>query len=463
MVTAWTIYALMVGVLVGGGALIMEALLRAHRLATRWVWAGALLLSVVWPLGHILLGLRPATAGAPPPDPTRVVALDPLAVRVGPRSVLHLLDGPIVLGWILVSGLLLALALLLLLRTHRLRKGWTGEEAGGRAVLLSDDWGPAVVGFLRPQIVLPAWCRELGDDELALILDHEAEHLRAGDLRLLLSAALLPILAPWNVPLWWQLSRLRVAVEGDCDLRVLRKHPGRTRSYLELLLEVGRRPPHGQFAGAMLSEPEETLERRIRIMTMPFPRKPWTRALLLGSGGVLLVAVACWAPGPMGPEEAPAPEKLTAAELPPEIQIPAPPGKTGVEGDEISIPPTPAELEMGETSWTAAELDEVSAAPVFTPYTVRPDLANREELTRILAAEYPPLLKGAGIGGTVVVWCFVDERGEVGKVLVRESSGHQALDEAALRVGKGMEFTPALNRDKAVPVWIILPITFTPQ
>ena len=43
---------------------------------------------------------------------------------------------------------------------------------------------------------------------------------------------------------------------------------------------------------------------------------------------------------------------------------------------------------------------------------------------------------------------------------VEQSSGHQALDDAALRVAPVFRFTPALNRDKAVPVWVRFPITF---
>ena len=35
------------------------------------------------------------------------------------------------------------------------------------------------------------------------------------------------------------------------------------------------------------------------------------------------------------------------------------------------------------------------------------------------------------------------------------------MDQAALRVAPVFEFTPALNGDKAVPVWVSLPITFT--
>jgi TonB family protein len=428
MIAAWILYALLVGILVGGGAMVLETLMRPHRLPTRWIWAGAMLLSLFWPLGHFLWKtLARAAPVGPLPDPSRVVALEPLAVQVTPESFLRALDGPIVLGWIVASALLLTLFVLLILRTQRLQKRWPGDEAGGRRVLISDDWGPAVVGFLNPQIVLPEWCRELDQDTLRLILDHEAEHMRAGDLRLLLSVGVLPLLLPWSFPLWWQLARLRLAVEGDCDLRVLKRNPHRTRPYLELLLKVGGRLPRGQALAAMLSEPEETLERRIRIMTMPFPKKPWARGVLLTCVGGALVAVACWTPGP-----------------------------TDVRDLEDTILPAVTEPAPEEVAH-----QDISATPTFTPFTVRPDIRNREEVARALEREYPPLLRGAGIGGSVQVWFFIDETGQVQRVVLNETSGHEALDEAALRVAATIAFTPALNRDRQVPVWISLPITFT--
>ena len=51
----------------------------------------------------------------------------------------------------------------------------------------------------------------------------------------------------------------------------------------------------------------------------------------------------------------------------------------------------------------------LSAAPVFTPMTVRPEITNRSEVQAALMTEYPPILREAGIGGTVVVWFFVSE------------------------------------------------------
>jgi periplasmic protein TonB len=107
--------------------------------------------------------------------------------------------------------------------------------------------------------------------------------------------------------------------------------------------------------------------------------------------------------------------------------------------------------------------ENIEAAPVFTPYTVKPELKNREAVTRALTRNYPPLLRDAGIGGTVLTWILLDETGNVIKTQVKEGSGHDALDQAALKVADVMSFTPALNRDQKVKVWIALPIVFKTQ
>jgi protein TonB len=238
-----------------------------------------------------------------------------------------------------------------------------------------------------------------------------------------------------------------LAVEADCDLRVLKKNPESVREYLGLLLEVGRRPSLRGAAAAMLSENDGTLERRIKIMTMPFPKKPLLRGLALAAIGGVFLAVACWAPSPDEVEGA----GTEAVQVPPEIGVPGTPASAPAGASQmVDLPPPAMEVER-----------EISAAPTFTPFTVRPDIQNRAEVARALEAEYPPLLRDAGIGGTVLVWFFIEETGRTGKVQLNESSGHKALDDAALRVAHAIEFTPAMNRDKAVPVWISLPITFT--
>ena len=164
--------------------------------------------------------------------------------------------------------------------------------------------------------------------------------------------------------------------------------------------------------------------------------------------------------------------EITALDIPPEVEIPPPPqqiarparpviAETSIDED-VTIAPTTFEdnpIENLPPPPTTTGPD-ISAAPVPTPFTVAPELRNRDEVRRALERFYPPFLRDAGIGGTVLVWFFIDETGKVRNHLIKESSGHKALDEAALKVADIMQFTPALNRDKKVPVWVALPIDF---
>ena len=120
-------------------------------------------------------------------------------------------------------------------------------------------------------------------------------------------------------------------------------------------------------------------------------------------------------------------------------------GREGGRADGVAGAPTRSDLEQ---------------APVFTPMTVRPELLNSDEVARALVRGYPPLLRDAGIGGTPVVWFFIDETGRVVKTQLSKSSGHASLDEAAIKVSQLMRFSPALNRDQKVAVWVEIPIVY---
>jgi len=165
-------------------------------------------------------------------------------------------------------------------------------------------------------------------------------------------------------------------------------------------------------------------------------------------------------------------EELEAIELPPEIEIPPPPEAisrpatpviaTATVDEDITIAPTTFEdnpVEDLPPPPTATTLD-IAAAPTFTPMTVRPEIKNRSEVIQAMERGYPPILRDAGIGGQVLVWFFINEQGRVIDNRVANSSGNAQLDEAALRVASIYEFTPALNRDQIVPVWVQIPITF---
>jgi protein TonB len=167
---------------------------------------------------------------------------------------------------------------------------------------------------------------------------------------------------------------------------------------------------------------------------------------------------------------------LTAVDLPPEIEIPPPPQaiarpatpvvSDAVIDEDITIAATTFESNPVENlppppSASSAGAEDLAAAPTFTPMTVRPELRNSADVQRALVRNYPPLLRDAGIGGQAVVWFFIDENGRVIKTQLSKPSGYNALDEAALDVAKIMQFSPAYNRDKKVPVWVEIPIVFT--
>jgi len=166
-------------------------------------------------------------------------------------------------------------------------------------------------------------------------------------------------------------------------------------------------------------------------------------------------------------------EELEMIELPPEIEIPPPP-------EAISRPATPVmatadiddDITIAPTTFADNPIEDlpppptddgavdIAAAPVFTPMTVRPEIRNRPEVQQALMREYPPILRDAGIGGTVVVWFFITEEGIVQDKRVSQTSGQVQFDEAALKVADVFRFSPALNRDQRVQVWIEVPITF---
>jgi periplasmic protein TonB len=166
--------------------------------------------------------------------------------------------------------------------------------------------------------------------------------------------------------------------------------------------------------------------------------------------------------------------ELQQVDVPPEVEIPPPP-------EQIPRPAVPVlstnidvseDITIQEVTFSANPIENLPPPPTgqsvgledspqFTPFEVRPELRNRAEVARVLERNYPAMLRDAGIGGTVQLWVFINEQGVVQRTRVNNSSGYPQLDQAAEAVAREMRFSPALNRDQRVPVWIQIPVTFT--
>jgi beta-lactamase regulating signal transducer with metallopeptidase domain len=294
MIALWMLYALVVAFCLGVAALLTERVVRTRGKGTRLVWASAMVLSVALPVMAVQRAMSQ--------DARTSTVVD--AVRVDPAKWLAFIDRTLLMGW-LGSALLLAVMLLLAQRSLlRRRRAWQRAEFHGEAVLISSDLGPGVV--VTPglaQIVVPTWALDLKTELQQLMLLHEREHLRARDHWLIVMGLLLLVLCPFNPILWWQFTRLKLAIEMDCDARVL---SGRrdVRAYAALLLDVGVRMRAGHLVFAAFAAPPHAIERRIRMMldTKQRPRR-WLMAACT-AGAVVLGFLACNTPEPASPEAA---------------------------------------------------------------------------------------------------------------------------------------------------------------
>ncbi|RMH12800.1 MAG: M56 family metallopeptidase, partial [Gemmatimonadetes bacterium] len=256
--THWFAYTIAASSLVGLACWLLEAGAWRRGWGTRRAWLAGMFgavcmpllawngLAGVWP-GGLLETVRPASLGL-------------VGEALGAAPALP--SGLLASAWLAASAVLfLSLAAGLAAGAWRTRR-WRETMLDGTPVRVSESVGPAVVGVLRPTIVVPRWVLGAPAAERAMILRHESEHVRAGDPRLLLVGRVLVALMPWNLPLWWMARRLRLAVEVDCDRRVLRHARPDVRAYGALLLTVGRHRPGWVGALAGLARPRSMLEHR---------------------------------------------------------------------------------------------------------------------------------------------------------------------------------------------------------
>ena len=74
--------------------------------------------------------------------------------------------------------------------------------------------------------------------------------------------------------------------------------------------------------------------------------------------------------------------------------------------------------------------------------------------------QYPEIAQEAGIEGVVVVQAFIDEKGRVKETLILKGVPNTGLDEAAMEAIRNTRFRPAKQRERAVGVWISIPVNF---
>ena len=124
------------------------------------------------------------------------------------------------------------------------------------------------------------------------------------------------------------------------------------------------------------------------------------------------------------------------------------------EDEDLADDLTIEETDLGSfEAWDAPPPPEGPRVK-FIPYDDPP-----KPLTPI-RPKYPEIAQEAGIEGTVIVQVFVDKKGRVKETIILKGIPNTGLDEAAIAAIRKTRFLPAKQRERAVGVWISIPVNF---
>jgi TonB family protein len=427
MIARWMLASTVFGVLIALATLSLERLLRARARETRGLWSAALSVAVVWPVLAVLVLTQPspsvevtigATVAIGTPTPVELPWWESWRVLSAAQ-----IDAAALAIWAIASALLLLQALRAVRTLRRVEQEATRALIDGTPVLVSASIGPAVFGLIAPRVVVPSWLLSLDDALQAMVLRHEREHCTGRDAWLVWQAVVATTLMPWNAAVWFVASRLRLAMELDCDARTLRALPGREEAYARLLLLIAQRGARARFTPALAHVPSH-LSRRIMAMTTR-PRITWlqrTTALVTAASAL---ALACSRPvaGNLAGPAAPEPTPVARAAVVPST------APTAIPSD-------------------APYFDfQVEKPAVIKPGTYGP--------------AYPPALRASGKEGTVLTQFVVTASGAIDvntfKVL---KSDDPAFTEAVRAALPSMPYLPALVGGRAVKQLVQVPFAF---
>lgn len=408
--TSWMAWSALFTALIALAALGLERAAAQVGVARRFVWITAMIVAVVVPVviatrvapavvSHTVLE-SPVVLNSAADAPTIRVVGEAIALEQPLRSwnwraLVAGADRWIGRAWLVASIVWSALLFGAVMRLRRRRTSWRDVETGAGRVLVSNDDGPAVVGFVHPRIVIPRWALVAEHETRELLLLHEREHLRAHDSRVLFGAAVLLALVPWNAALWWMSRRLRLAIEIDCDTRVIRLS-GARHSYGHMLITIGERYVAPALpASAFLSEPGTLLEARIDAMTTLSARRPILAALPFVFASAFVLGAAAWTP---------LPAPFRAGSQTPMIAAP------------IAQPPVIVSTVVTTPIAQTPRLERPAIATpsittVVAPDTLTPTVADPVPLRGNPAPRYPDSLRTLGVEGHVFMTFSTNAQG----------------------------------------------------
>ena len=283
MILAWMGYAMLATAALGVAAWLVDFSVARRFGRHRVLWAAVFLASAIGPV------VFSVTRGIP-----TVVAEENggAAPWTSGRKEAIVSDRVLGSAWLAVSAVFASWLVATQRRLRRRLRGCPSRIVDGERVLVSSDFGPAVVGVVRPQVVVPEWALAMPESDRRIIVAHETEHRQAHDPLLAAMALIVAVALPWNAALWWQLRRLRLAIEIDCDRRVVSRHGHDPHAYGMLLLATRERAYRVTPAPAMaMAAMRSGLGRRVEALVDGRPRSALQRLSAVAAAVVVATGI----------------------------------------------------------------------------------------------------------------------------------------------------------------------------
>ena len=170
MIALWMVYAVLVSAILAAGAAILDRAAGSATRHRRWIWMLALVLSAglpAWSAVAPRLGISGAASSVARSNPSALAIPRPsmaksaaviadLVSRAESRS-LGTVSSVLGFAWIAAVMLAVGAYAVATWSLARRRRSWRRSEIDGEPVLIAPLTGPAVIGSLRPAIVVPEW------------------------------------------------------------------------------------------------------------------------------------------------------------------------------------------------------------------------------------------------------------------------------------------------------------------
>ena len=415
-------------------------------LVGQWIWTWA---DVARPGFAALHTVSPAVLAVHEKAPSEIVAVAPQTAGVVTQTILVLLAVyAAVLLWCAAGAVAARVRLARAMRfrrapSERLAAVFSeviGEaQASGRDLTDCELWvlpsvsSPAIIGSLRPCVIVPPSCEGQNDAELRAAFWHELKHVERRD-------------ALWNILvnacrslLWFHpvvrhaTQELHKQRELACDAAVIREHPQSRDVYASCLLRFARTSAESALPAIEIASGPSLLAMRIRSILDEAPGL--SRLAVTGRGAANLLLVAATA------ATVPALNVLFSTQMRmPVVQIPV----TNVTAADVIVRTKRAVLRAGGERVRMAATQTGSAPPMSVQFPMQHDEA--------LAAEHRAAMgivtESTGMDGTAPAEESASVPGQPGRpsnAAMPASWGKVAID-VAERVGPLMNDHDADNR-----------------